>query len=250
MSSTHLKVTRRETTGKEAAKKLRANGEVPAVVYGHKEEPLKLTVNARALRDVLAHGGARSLIVLEDGRDNETAIVKSVQRHPYKPTVVSIDFQRVSRNEEIHMTVPILLEGEAKGVKLDGGVLVQALHEIEVIARPVDIPEHITVDISDLEFNGAPIHISEIKVPFGVKFVTAGETPIAVVNPPEAEETLETPTAEEIVSAEDVPFEHGSGLTGGSDKHATGNRSDTGEKPAGDSNQGVTSRQADNSKDD
>ena len=219
MSSYHLKVTRRDTTGKEAAKQLRATGEVPGVIYGHKEEPVKVAVNARDLRDMLAHGGHRGLIVLEEADGvNETAILKSVARHPAKSYAYSVDFQRVSRNESIHMTVPILLTGESDGTRVEGGVLVQALHELEIAARPVDIPEHIEVDISHLEFNGAPILVSEIKLPQGVTAVSDGEKPVAVINPPRVEEETEPLTAEEADAEADpsqVESEHGAATTGG-----------------------------------
>ena len=214
MSTHELKVTSRQPDGKSAAKQLRREGGVPAVVYGHKEAPVTLALDAHELSVLLAHGGAHGLLMLkQEGQADMPVVIKALQKHPYKPKMNSVDFLRVSLDEDITSTVPIVLSGEAVGVKVDGGVLVHSLHEIEVTARPQNIPDHITVDISGLEFDGAPIHVNEITLPAGVKAVTPGETPIAVVNPPEPEEVEETIEAE--VDADAVPADHGTATTGG-----------------------------------
>ena len=216
MSTHELKVTSRQPDGKGAAKQLRREGQVPAVVYGHKEAPVTLALDAHELSLLLMHGGAHGLLMLkQEGQADMPVVIKALQKHPYKPRMNSVDFLRVSLDEDITSTVPIVLTGEAVGVRVDGGVLVQALHEIEVTAHPQDIPDHITVDVSNLEFDGAPIHVNEITAPTGVRFVTDGETPIAVVNPPEPEEVDETLAAEVEVDADAVPAEHGAATTGG-----------------------------------
>jgi large subunit ribosomal protein L25 len=215
VSSHNLTVTSRETTGKEAAKRLRRAGSVPAVAYGHKEEPVKLAVDAKELRDLLAHGGSHSLLTLkQEGGSDVPVIIKSMQRHPVSHVVTSVDFLRVSLNEKVTMTVPIHLEGEPDAVRVEGGVLVQALHELQVEAFPQDIPDHITVDVTGLVFNGAPIHVREIALPRGVVAVTDGEEAVAVVNPPTVEPEPET---SEDVDAADVPADHGSSDAGTSD---------------------------------
>jgi large subunit ribosomal protein L25 len=164
------------------------------VAYGHKEEPVKLALNARELRDILAHGGSHGLLTLkfEGGSAPDLpVIIKALQRHPVHHTVDTVDFLRVSLDEEVTVTVPIVLEGEPVGVKQDGGILVQALHELQITAKPQALPEHIVVDVSALEFNGAPILVSEVTMPAGVQAVTDGSEPIAVVNPPEPEPEVE-----------------------------------------------------------
>ena len=200
MASHDLKVSMREQTGTAVASKLRRAGLVPAVAYGHKEEPVKLTLNARELRDILVHGGSHGLLNLkfEGGSAPDLAvIIKELQRHPVHHTVSAVDFLRVSLDEQITIMVPIVLEGEPVGVKQDGGILVQALHELEITARPQDLPENITVDVSALEFNGAPIHVNEISLPPGVQVVTDGEEAVAVVNPPDVEPIVEEAEAVE-----------------------------------------------------
>ena len=216
MASHDLKVAPRELRGKEAAKKLRQNGLVPAVVYGRKEEPVSVTVNAKELRDFLVHHGSHGLLNLKADAASTAdtpALIKALQKHPVKHHILSVDFLRVSLTEKTRALVSIVLDGEPVGVKVDGGVLVHSLHEIEVEAFPQDLPDAIHVDISGLIFDGAPIHVNEVKFPNGVVAITDGDTPIAVVNPPEAEEV-----EEEVAPTEDaatVPAEHGAATTGG-----------------------------------
>ncbi|HEX8834839.1 MAG TPA: 50S ribosomal protein L25 [Abditibacteriaceae bacterium] len=210
MSQRDLQVQSREETGKEAAKRLRRAGSVPAIAYGHKEEPVKLSVNAKQLRDMLSHGGSHGLVTLkfEGGSSSDVPVViKSLQKHPVTHAVSSVDFLRVSLDEKVKTTIPIVLEGEPEGVKVDGGILVQALHEIEVESVPQKTPEHITVDVSGLVFNGAPIHVSEITMPEGVTAITPGETSIAVVNPPDVEPIVEEPVDPSAIPAIEVSDE-------------------------------------------
>ncbi len=202
MSSHDLNVVVREEKGKSVSRRLRYAGRLPAVVYGRNEEPVKLSVDTKEFRDLLAHHGSRGLFSLntEDG-SKTPAIIKALQRHPFKNTVQTIDFLRVSLSEKVNAVVPIVLEGEAVGVKVDGGILVQSMHEIEISALPQDLPEAIHADISHLEFNGAPLLIKEIKLPAGITAVSDGEEDVAVVNAPAAEEVTEVAATEEAAPA-------------------------------------------------
>lgn len=233
MSSFDLNVATRDTTGKEEAGRMRRLGRVPAVAYGHGETPVKLSLNAKELRDLLAHGHGHGLLNLKtEGQPDTPVILKSVHRHPATHAPYSVDFQRVALNEKITASVPILLEGEPVGVKVDGGILVQALMHIEVSAFPQDLPEHISVDVSNLIFDGAPIHVREIAVPDKIEFVTDGETPVAVVNPPDVEPIVEvTMTAEQIAEAETAGVNPMKNSEAGKEDKTTGDKSDTGEKP-------------------
>jgi large subunit ribosomal protein L25 len=141
----------------------------------------------------------------------------------------------VSRNEKVTSTVPIVLEGEPDSVRIEGGVLVQALQSVEVSAFPQDIPDHITVDVTGLVFNGAPIHVKEISIPSNIEIVTDGEEAVAVVNPPTVEPIVEEPvTAEQIAEAEAAGVNPQMNSEQGKEDVTTGNRSDTGEKPGKD----------------
>lgn len=206
MSSNELKIQSRDVSGKAAAKKLRASGIVPAVVYGRKEEPVKVAINAKELRDLLAHHGTHGMLVLksEDSSiPDSPVIIKSLQRHPFRQTVNSVDFLRVSLSEEVTATVTILLEGEPESVR-EGGVLTQAIHELQISALPQNLPEHITADISALEMDGAPLHVRDLIVPQGITVLTDGEEAVASVNHPKVEAE-----PEEEVDAADVEAIHG-----------------------------------------
>ncbi len=233
MSSFDLNVATRDTTGKEEAGRMRRLGRVPAVAYGLNIAPVTLSLNAKELRDLLAHGHGRGLLNLKiEGQPSVSAIIKSVHRHPATHAAYSVDFQRVSLSEKITASVPIVLEGEPVGVKVDGGILVQALMHIEVSALPQDLPENITVDVSELVYDGAPIHVREIAVPDKIEFVTDGETPVAVVNPPDVEPIVEaTMTAEQIAESEAADVNPMVNSEQGKEDKTTGDKSDTGEKP-------------------
>ena len=185
MSQKELSVERRLSSGKIAAGQMRRAGKLPAVLYGHGETPVSLSVDAKEFSDLIAHAGIHSLLVLK-GESDETAIIKSIARHPVKGIPATIDFQRVSRNERITVKVPLTLENEPLDVKSGDGLLVQSLHEIEVSVLPAEVPDSISVDISGLVLNGPAIHVSEIVLPAGVELLTSGEEAVAAVNPPAA----------------------------------------------------------------
>ena len=201
MATHNLAVRSRTETGKEAAKRLRRTGQIPAVAYGHKEAPVKLSVDAKELRDLLAHHASKGLLLLKN-KDGVTAdvpvIIKDLQQDYIRHTVQSVDFLRVSLDEEVTAKVTVHLVGEPIGVKMNDGVLVQALHELEIAARPESLLEEIKVDISSLEMGGAPIHVHQIEFPAGVRCITDGEQIVAVVNPPRVEEVLEEIAVEAV----------------------------------------------------
>jgi len=216
MASYDLNAQKRTGTGKSEAKRLRAQGQVPCVAYGRKDEPVLLTVGSRDLWDMIAHHHSHGLLNLKfDDGGTLPVIMKSIQRHPVSHKPQSVDFMRVSLTEEVEATVPIVLTGESAGVH-EGGILVQALHEIHIKALPGNLPESIEVDVSELVLNGPPIHVSEITMPQGVTAVTAGEEGIAVVNPPDREPEPEV----EAVDESEVPADHGAGTEGAPESEA------------------------------
>lgn len=215
MATLNLNVQKRETTGKEAAKVMRRAGQIPAVIYGHGQDNINLTINARELGDLLAHHGLTNLIVLGGDGNGETALIKQVQRHPVKNTPTAVDFVRVSRNEEVHVKVPVILTGDQIDVKTGDGLLVQSLQEVELVGKAGDLPDSIEVDISSLELDGAALHVSDLQVPAGVEIVNDDDDAVAAVNHPKAAEMeieeIAEGTGEEVASEEAsaVPAEHG-----------------------------------------
>jgi large subunit ribosomal protein L25 len=169
MAEITLQATSGRPTGTGPAKRLRVEGKIPAVVYGLGADPLAITVEWRPLREALTtDAGLNAVIDLHiDGKAGELAVVKELQRHPIRGDVLHVDFLRVSADAEISVDVPIVLEGEAKAVLDEDGVVDHHLHALTINAKPANIPNELVVDISALEIGGT-IHVSDIKLPSGV----------------------------------------------------------------------------------
>jgi large subunit ribosomal protein L25 len=207
-SSTKLSLTAREPDGSRSARRLRREGLVPGVIYGADAEPAHFAVDARILRNTLAHSGAILQVSL-DGAADTPVLVKDVQRHPVRGEAVHVDFLRVNMLEAIHTTVTLELTGgdEAPGV-VEGGVLNQETREVNIEALPGDIPDSIVYDVSGLEMNST-VMLSAVTVPAGVKLLDdLEETLVATITPPTVEKVddeIETETG--IVGEEGVPAE-------------------------------------------
>lgn len=193
----------REGTGKGAARKLRAVGRVPAILYGHGMEPLALSVDSRELFHLLHTGaGANVLVDLVVDGTAHLALPRDVQRDHIRGRFVHVDFLAVRRDEKIHVTIPLRIVGESPGVKA-GGVLEHHLWELNVECLATDVPEAIDVDISGLEI-GSGVRVSDLKVRSGVTILTSPEDSVVAVTQPqvaveeeEAAEAVEGEVAEE-----------------------------------------------------
>ncbi len=196
----------RTDTGKGAARRARADGRVPAVLYGHGIKPEHLTVDAREFGAAMRGGGANALITLRLGRANRLALAREVQRHPVRGTYTHIDFLAVRRGEKVTASVRVHLTGEAPGV-VQGGVIGQDLHQLSVEAEVTAVPEVIEGDISGLEI-GDVLRVGDLKPLDGVTILDDADATVASVMPPtverveaEAEEAAEA-EGEEGVAAE------------------------------------------------
>src|SRR3954468_10631930 len=165
--TTALAVSARAVEGSRATRRLRRQGLVPGVIYGGGEDPQTFAVDARILRNTLAHSGAILEVTLDGGK-GAPVLVKDVQRHPVRGEAMHVDFLRVNMNETIQTTVTLELTGadEAPGV-VEGGVLSQETRELNIEALPGDIPGSIVHDVSDMEMN-ATLPLSAITAPSGV----------------------------------------------------------------------------------
>jgi large subunit ribosomal protein L25 len=162
----------RTDRGKNAARRLRREGLVPGVVYGGRGENVAVAVDPKALQRVLrSEAGRNSILKLDIANAGSTnAILKSWQVDPIKEKFLHADFYRIAMDVAIRVTVPIHVTGEARGVKVDAGILELIIREIEVECLPGDIPERIDVDVTDLGINGA-LRISDLAAPSKVKIL-------------------------------------------------------------------------------
>lgn len=181
MSNTKLAAQPRTAAGSAAARRLRAEGHIPGVLYGHGMTPLSLTVERRELRLALSGpAGSNTVLALEVGGKSYPAVIKEMQRHPIKRTVSHIDFLQVDMNEEITVHVPLHLTGEAKAVLSEGGLVDPAVDTIEVVCTPSNMPAEFTVDISDMQPHDV-IRLSDLKMPKGVTAAGDPDMPIVTV---------------------------------------------------------------------
>src|SRR5947208_2321913 len=164
----------RDDRGKNAARRLRRSGMIPAVVYGGKGDNLAVAVDPKELKKVLRSEAGRNTILKLDiaGQGAASAILKDWQVDPIKEHFLHADFYRIAMDVAIRVTVPVHVTGEARGVKVDGGILELILREIEVECLPGDIPERIELDVSDLGLNGA-LRVSDLPASANVKILQA-----------------------------------------------------------------------------
>jgi len=196
----------RTETGSRPAGRLRRQGKVPAVVYGLNTETLKVTVPARELAHILSgEAGANALITLKVDGDEALTLARQIQRHPTRGDLVHVDFIRIRRDVAVEAEIPVHLEGEAAGVR-DGGVVEQLLFTLRIEAKPADIPNAITVDVSALEINDK-ILLEELRVPNGVALQHEPDELVVQVIPPRVEEEPEPVEGEEgeLAEGEEAP---------------------------------------------
>lgn len=198
-----LEVQERPQLGSAATRRLRKQGFVPGVIYGHGNEPRAFAVEERELRRALtgAHGLHAILDVKLEGESKPRAsVLKDYQRDRVRDTVTHIDLLEVSLDETIQSQVAIELTGESSGVK-QGGVLSHALYMVSLEAKPLEIPQHVEVDISALEL-GESIRVADLPVIEGVTYLDDPETVVASVMAPQAEVEEEPVEGEEGEAAE------------------------------------------------
>ena len=204
MATATLNATPRTDVGKGAARKLRATRRIPGVIYGHHREAQPLALDARELEKLLGQIAPGTTVVeLHLGGRMSRTLIREIQRHPFKPQVLHIDFQELVAGEKITVNVPIVLVGTAAGVK-DGGTVEEVLREVSVEVDPSNIPNHFEIDISHLGINDS-VHVSDIKVPEGVELLEDREATVAVVAPPRLVEEPPPAPAEGAVEAAPEP---------------------------------------------
>jgi large subunit ribosomal protein L25 len=211
-----LSATRRTGTGRAAVRKIKAQGAVPAIIYGGKTKAEPLQVPKRDISLMLSHASGENILVelaIEGEQAGRLALVKEVQHAPIGGDILHVDFHAVSMDEMIEAEVPLTSTGIAEGVKTFGGLLDQSLRSLAIECLPRDLPDIISVDVSALNI-GDSIHVREIQLPQGVTTrVSADLTVFSVVAPTVEEEPVaaaeEAPTAPEVITAKKEPTEGG-----------------------------------------
>ncbi len=202
-----MELTLRALAGRElgsrASRRLRRDGRVPAVVYGHNMEPVLVHVDHRELAAALStEAGLNALIKVDvDGGDDFTTLPREIQRHPFKPFITHLDFVQVDLTATTQAEVVIDFLGEPVGVRLNGGIISTVKNTVVIEALPTEIPNSIEIDISDLDV-GDSMKVSELTMPEGVELIDDPDDTIAIVTLPAAEVAAEE--EEELLEGEEL----------------------------------------------
>jgi len=200
MADLVLNTEEKTTIGSRSSRRLRRDGKVPGVLYGLGQDPEIFSVDYGDLRGALTtDAGLNALIQLSVNGTNQLSILKSLQRHPVKDEVIHVDFVRVDPNQELAVEVPIVLEGVAKKVTDQNGMVDQTMFSLSVLSLPDSIPNELTADVSELEINDA-IRVSDVVLPEGVRTEVDPEEAIAVGTVTRS--TMESMAAEEASEVE------------------------------------------------
>jgi large subunit ribosomal protein L25 len=204
---TVIKAAVRNEKGKGSARKLRSKKFIPAVLYGHKVDPVMLTIENSEIVRIFKGGDDTNLMKVQIDNQGKTVeklvMIRETQRHPVKNNILHLDLFAVNVKEEIHAPVHIRITGESPGVK-QGGILRQIMREIEVRALPTEIPQHFEVDISKLEI-GDSLQVSDLNKPENVQLLADESAPILSIMAPTVVKEEESEEDEGAVATGDTP---------------------------------------------
>ncbi len=209
MEETQLKATVRKTTGNGPARALRRSGEIPAVLYGRRTEPISLSVNIRELENLSRQGNISQMlfnIVIENGKtQTKKVMIKELQTHPVTRALLHVDFYEIDMQRKIKVGVPVATTGKSTGVER-GGILQIIRRELEVYCYPDKIPAEIVVDITDLDI-GDSVHVEEVPLDGDVELDAEVNFTVLTVVAPRVEEEPEPEEEEAEVEGEEAPEE-------------------------------------------
>ena len=224
MKAIELAANTRTAKKRNQVRALRHTGRLPAVIYGSSEGTEQLEVDKKSFQRMMASTSATAVLVdLNLDGNSRLALIQEVQHHPLSRQPLHVDFREVRKDQQVHVTVPVIPLGEAVGVKVSGGNLEHVMRQIHVSGTPAALPEMIEVDISELDI-GHTLHISDIAAPEGVEFLENEGNPVFSVSRPrvEVEETPDEGEGEEGAEGEGAEGEGAEGEAkpeeGGGDK--------------------------------
>jgi large subunit ribosomal protein L25 len=203
MDNVSIVVHKRDVTGTRAANRLRKSGLIPGVLYGHGKDATLIAIEPHALRDALGTSAGTHAVLdvtFEGQKRGHKAIVKELELDRVKSTVIHVDLQEIRLDETIETTVSIHFEGDSKGVKA-GGMLDESTREVTVKGIVTAIPEHLVLDISELDMNET-LKVSDLQVPEGIEVLAEADEVLCSVLPPRKVEEEEGVEGEEAVEAE------------------------------------------------
>ncbi len=195
MSEAELRVELRESAGKEKAKLLRKGGTIPAVFYAHDQKTVSLSIDEYTLMRLLQKEMNILDLTFPDGKIKKS-IVREIQRDPVTDRVLHVDLLGIKLDEKIKMTIPVILSGTPIGVKVQGGILEHPMREVEVEGLPLDIPEHLEIDVSEMEI-GDVVTLEKFQAD-KFRFITDTTHPVAIVAQAKVAKIEEEETEEEV----------------------------------------------------
>src|SRR5579883_1961874 len=201
-----VKAQPRNDRGKNAARRLRQQGVIPAVVYGAHKNPVSIAVDPKQINKILhSDSGANTIFDLSVDGENAKVMIVDYQHEPIKGSLLHIDLKRIAMDQKLQLAVPVLLKGVPQGVKTEGGILEQLLREVEIECLPSDIPAHLDVDVTALTF-GQVLRVSDLPHMEGkIKFLTDENIPVAHIT--SVKEVVEAAPAEGAEAAAATPAE-------------------------------------------
>jgi large subunit ribosomal protein L25 len=233
MAKATLKAKKRDGAGKGAARTLRREGRVPAVLYGRELEAIHLSVDAHEAERLFHSISVDNTIVdlaVEGEKKPYQTLVREIQTHPWRSALLHVDFLRIQEGVAVDLDVPIRLLGVPAGVRLGGGVLEQMIHDLPIRCEPSKIPEAVELDVTNLEVNGS-LRVADLVLPEGVEVRVPGDRTVCSVAIPKIVEEVVTavPTVEGAVPAEGAEPAEGAAAAEaeGAEK---GEKADKGEK--------------------
>jgi large subunit ribosomal protein L25 len=203
--SLEIKAEKREKFGKNASRVVRREGRIPAILYGPGLDNVALTLDKKDLFSILkSETGENTLFVVSFNSEKKDAMIKELQINPVSDELIHVDLIQIAMDKMIRVDVPIILVGEAVGIKTEGGFIDFSSREIEIECLPKDIPEHIEIDISGLHLHQS-VKVEDIRPPEGTKITSDSDLVIVLIQAPSKEEEAEVEEEEEVMAEGEEP---------------------------------------------